>query len=84
MKLIKAYASWCQPCKALSKLLIDIDHPLVAKMTELDIDEQMETAMKYKIRGVPTMIITDDSGKEMRRMVGLVNKEKLISFLDGV
>ena len=83
MKLIKFAASWCQPCKMLSNVLNDMDNQLVKEMQSVDIDEQMETAMSYKVRGVPTLILTDDSGSEIRRKSGFMNEQQVLQFLNG-
>lgn len=83
MKLIKLSASWCQPCKMLSSTLSAIDHPLISSMSEVDIDASPDVVKHYGVRGVPTMILVDDQGSEIRRVSGSLSKEKIISFLDG-
>lgn len=81
MKLIKAYATWCQPCKGLTNLLNSIDHPLVEKMEELDIDVQIHRAMKYGIRSVPTLLLVDENDEIVERLVGLHDRDKILNFL---
>jgi thioredoxin 1 len=83
MKLLKFYADWCQPCKMLTKTISETQHELLANYDDINIEEQMETAMKYKIRGVPALVITNDSGDEIRRVSGYLNEQQLIKFLDG-
>jgi thioredoxin-related protein len=39
---------------------------------EFDIDNEMMMVQEYKIRSVPTMVLVDDTGKEIRRQIGLV------------
>lgn len=81
MKLIKFYAPWCQPCKMLDKMLEDYQQEVVVNRQNIDIDMDPDTAMDYKVRGVPTMVLVDDKGTEIRRMVGIVNSQKLAEFL---
>jgi thioredoxin-related protein len=50
---------------------------------EYDIDNEMFMAQDYKVRSVPTMVLVDDKGTEIRRQVGLVTEEKLLEFLKG-
>ncbi len=81
MKLVKAYATWCQPCKGLTTLLNEIDHPLVEKMEELDVDVQIPLARKYGIRTVPTLLLVDENGEVVERLVGSQNKDRILNFL---
>ena len=80
MKLVKLGASWCGPCKMLSKTLEDVDLSKY-QLVEIDVDQQRETAMKYNIRGVPVLVIEDDHGNELRRSVGYKNQTQLKEFL---
>lgn len=80
MKLIKLGATWCSPCKVLSKIIEDIDlRPYT--LVEIDVDSQREQAMKYNIRGVPVLVVEDDNGNELRRSVGFLSQDKLKEFL---
>lgn len=76
MKLLKFQASWCQPCKMLTATLKDLELPF--DVTEIDIDEDMDTAMKYGVRGVPTLILLDDEGKQLVTNVGSLTKQQFI------
>ena len=76
MKVYKFYADWCQPCKMLSKILKDVDtndHELI----DVNIDEQEQMAIDFSVRGVPTMVMVDESGKEVKRLVGMESESKL-------
>jgi thioredoxin-related protein len=48
---------------------------------ELDIDNEMMTSIEYGVRSVPTMILIDEHGTEVKRMVGTMNEEQLLDFL---
>ncbi len=82
MQLLKFQASWCQPCKMLSKVIEDVKHPLVETVQEIDIDENMTKAQEFGIRGVPTMVLLDDEGKEIKRVSGMMNETQLMKFLE--
>jgi thioredoxin-related protein len=43
----------------------------------------MDTAIKYGVRGVPTMVLVDDDGNELARKVGMMQEQELITFLKG-
>ena len=66
MKAIKFSAAWCQPCAILSKQLAQQGIKLETSDTDLD----NTLAKKYNIRGLPTIVILDDSGAEIRRIIG--------------
>lgn len=78
MKILKFAASWCQPCKMLSGMLESTD--LGIPVEEIDIDDNMELSMKYGVRGVPTMVLLNDDGVEVRRLTGLPTKAQLESL----
>ena len=79
MKLLKFSASWCQPCKMLTTITENMDLPY--DMDSIDIDEQTEMAMKYNVRGVPTLVLVDDVGNEVKRNVGMITRDKLLEWL---
>ena len=81
MKVMKFYATWCGPCKAMSKLLEGMDNLPVIE--EIDIDSNMELAAKFNIRSVPTLIVTADDGTEVKRYTGGASDRQAISeFLE--
>ena len=79
IKLLKFYAPWCQPCKMLDKQLESFE--LSMPKHNIDIDIDVELAMLYKVRGIPTMIIVDEEGKEIKRVTGSQTQETLTNFL---
>jgi len=52
-------------------------------LEEIDIDDNMELAKQYGIRGVPTMILVDDKGAEQRRVSGVMNEAAVLKFMKG-
>ena len=69
MTLYKFVASWCGPCKKMSPIVEQIvaDHGL--KLVVIDIDEDQETALRYAVQGVPTLLLMNGADV-IARMVG--------------
>ena len=68
MKLIKFSASWCMPCKNLESRLNKID--LTIDLFSYDVDEEFDLTEEWKVRNIPTVILVDDNGHEVKRWVG--------------
>lgn len=68
MKLIKFSASWCMPCKNLESRLNKLN--LTIDLVSYDVEEDVELTEEWKVRNVPTVILIDDNGHEVKRWVG--------------
>lgn len=68
MKLIKFSASWCLPCRNLESRLNKLD--LTIDLFSYDVEEAVELTEEWKVRNVPTTILLDDNGHEIKRWVG--------------
>lgn len=79
--LLDFTATWCGPCKALAPIVDDIakEYEGKLKVAKLDIDDSPNTASRYGIRGVPTVIVFKN-GREVARQVGLVPKARLVAL----
>ncbi len=82
MKLLKFSADWCQPCKALAATIEGIDLPV--PLEEMNIDEYQVLARTYGVRGVPTVILVDATGKAMKRFSGAKSKGEIEAWLGDV
>ncbi len=82
MKVLKFYADWCQPCKAVSAIMEKVKDKLTVPVEEIDIDANNDIAKKYQIRGVPTLVMVDDDGVEVKRQVGMVTEGTLLKFFE--
>ena len=53
---------------------------LKVPVQEIDIEEDEAVAIRYGIRGVPTMVLLDEAGNELKRKVGTMNEQELLEF----
>ena len=81
MKVLKFYAEWCQPCKMLSQVIKNAGDKITVPVEDVDIDNNLMMSVDFKVRSVPTVVLVDDSGKEIKREVGMMNEQKLLDFL---
>ena len=79
MKVLKFSASWCGPCKMLARVLEDVTSPV--PIENVDIDENQDMAIRYSIRGVPTCVLVDDTGKEIKRVSGVLTENQFTQFV---
>ena len=75
LMLIDCWADWCSPCRMVSpvidELAQDYDERLV--VGKLNVDENPETAMRFGVMSIPTLLIMKN-GKEVDRIIGAVPK----------
>lgn len=81
--LVDFFATWCGPCKMLAPVVEELaaEYEGKAKIGKLDVDENPETAGKYGVQSIPTIIIFKD-GQEVDKMMGFQSKEALKERLD--
>lgn len=79
-KVIRFTASWCQPCKALSKILDKIETNLPIEV--VDIDVETNVAIEYGIRSVPTLVMVED-GSVLKKMVGMQSEQQVKDWING-
>jgi thioredoxin 1 len=83
MKVLKFYADWCGPCKALTQVIKTAGDKVTLPVEEVNVDENIFMATSFNIRSLPTMVIVDAQENEIKRVVGMLNEEKLLDFLKG-
>ena len=82
MKVLKFAAEWCGPCKMLSTT-IEKYYKGDVPIETIDIDTNSEVAVRYGIRGVPTLVLLDDAGVEVRRKSGMMMIDDFEKFIKG-
>lgn len=82
LALIDFWAPWCGPCLALAPTIEELAKQYSEKVFvgKLDVDENPETAERFQIFSIPTLVIMKD-GREVDRIVGLVPKKHIEATL---
>ena len=80
--LVDFWAEWCGPCKKLGPIVEELakDFQGKAKIMKLNVDENMETAQKFQVMSIPTLIFFK-GGKAVDQIVGAVPKNVIESKL---
>ena len=81
--LLDFWAEWCGPCKMIAPLLDEVADKYEEKLdvVKLNVDENPNTAQKFGIRSIPTLILFQD-GAVQAQMMGAMPKSQLEEFLD--
>ncbi len=82
--LVDYWAEWCGPCKMIAPILDEIatEYGDRIKVCKVNVDDNQETAAKYGIRGIPTLMLFKNGDVEATK-VGAVSKSQLAAFLDS-
>jgi len=69
--LVDFFANWCGPCKMIAPYLDTLAEEFKGKVTvaKLDVDQNGQSAMRYGVRGIPTMILFEN-GQQKEVIVG--------------
>jgi len=78
--LLDFYATWCQPCKMLSKVLEEVESDV--SVYKINIEENMDLARKYNVRGVPHLVLVKNN-ESIATKTGLLKDAELVAFIEG-
>jgi len=76
--VVDCWAAWCAPCRAIAPVVEQLAKDYSGKVVfgKLNVDENPETAQKYGIMAIPTLLVMKN-GKEVDRIVGALPKNQL-------
>lgn len=76
--LVDFFATWCGPCKMQSPIIEKVKGAVgdSANVLKIDIDKNAETARKYNVQSIPTLILFKN-GEPLWRAVGLQQADVL-------
>lgn len=83
LTLVDFWATWCGPCRKLAPLIdeLSIEFNDKVKFVKIKADENLQTAQKYSISGVPCLLLFKN-GEPVERIVNIVPKSIIISNLN--
>lgn len=81
--VVDCWAVWCGPCRILSPILDELagEYAGKVKVYKLDVDTNPETAQKYRILSIPTVLYIND-GAVSHQTIGALPKPALKEAFD--
>jgi thioredoxin len=81
--MVDFWADWCRPCHMLAPTVAEIarDYAGRLKVVKLNVDENVNSAGRFNIRGIPTLLIFK-GGQVADQIVGAVPKEQISKIVD--
>ena len=82
--LLDFYADWCGPCKMLAPVGHEIaeENAGTLKVGKINVDEQMELAMRFQVSSIPMLVVFKD-GKAVAKSVGYRPKTEITAMVEG-
>ena len=81
------YTVWCGPCKVMAKKYFTLESvgkvynkQYICLKIDAEKGEGPEIARKYGVRGYPTLIFADQTGKELKKVMGMQNEQQLLEL----
>lgn len=73
-------AAWCMPCQTLGPIIESLNGKISYR--KIDVDQESDLAVKYKIRSVPTLVLIEN-GIEKNRLSGVQQPQTILNFYNG-
>jgi thioredoxin len=80
--LLDMWAPWCPPCRMIAPIIEELASELAGriKVGKLNTDENQQTASRFSVRSIPTLLVLKD-GVEIERLVGAHPKDEILRRL---
>ena len=81
--VIDFWAEWCGPCKTIAPVIDELADEYLGKVKfgKVNVDFNQQTAMKYGIRSIPSLLIFKN-GSVVNQIIGSVPKDNIVKLLE--
>ena len=79
MKILKFYTPTCMPCRAIGKMLEQLD----VEVENINAIEDLANVDKYNVCTTPTLIFLNEDGEEVTRTTGMVTLSKIKEIIEN-
>jgi thioredoxin 1 len=77
--IVDFWAPWCGPCRVVSPILEEINSEREdVRVVKMNVDENQQTAVRFEILSIPTMILFKD-GEVAKKVIGALPKARLVA-----
>jgi len=82
--LLDMWAAWCGPCRMIAPVIEQLATELAGRVRvgKLNVDENPQTAARFGVQSIPTMLVIKD-GREIDRLVGALPKQEILRRLQS-
>jgi thioredoxin-like negative regulator of GroEL len=81
-KILYFSAQWCGPCKALGPIMDNLKIEGLP-INKIDVDSNPTISANYSIKSIPTLVLVDNSGRELKRLQGSKSSDEIKNWFNN-